>query len=305
MTAGDLLPITLLINIMISDMKDYTVEQYGTCEKNVWCPGCGNYSILQAMKMAFSDLKLEREKVVSVSGIGCSSQMPHWLNVNGFHSIHGRALPVATGMHLANPELTVIVNGGDGDGYGIGMGHFMHAMRRNLNITYIVHDNQIYGLTKGQASPTSEKGHITASTPDGSPDNPVYPMQIAIAGGATFVARGSAANLLHLKELIKKGIQHEGFSLIDILQPCVTFNKINTYGWLKEKTYELADDAYDKSNYLLALEKSLECGEKIPIGIFYDVKKSTHCEDMGINKRKPVVYNDSQPDISDLLESYK
>lgn len=303
MMVGDLLPNILLIDTMSSDLN-YTVEQYGTCEKNVWCPGCGNFSILQAMKMAFTELHLDPTKTIVVSGIGCSSQMPHWLNVNGFHGIHGRALPVATGIHLANPELTVLVHGGDGDGYGIGMGHFMHAMRRNLNITYIVHDNQIYGLTKGQASPTSEKGHVTASTPAGSPDNPVHPIQTAIAGGATFVARGSASNLPHLKDLVVKGIQHQGFSLIDVLQPCITFNKINTYAWLKEKTYLLADDAYDKSNYMQAMERALEWDEKVPIGIFYNVKKSTHSEEMGLNKRKPVVYNAAQPDISELLKAY-
>lgn len=294
--------IILLTHTMSSDKK-YTLEDYATKETNVWCPGCGDFAILQAVKMALFDIQADPTQTMIVSGIGCSSQMPHWVNVNGFHGIHGRALPVATGMKLANPGMNILVHGGDGDGYGIGAGHFIHAMRRNINLTYIVHNNQIYGLTKGQASPTSEKGHKTASTPYGSPDNPIDPLKLAIVSGATFVARGASSNLLHLKELIVQGMNHRGFSLIDVMQPCVTFNKVNTYGWLKETSY-IFQDEYPSDDMHAALQKTEEFPDKVPLGVYYETTRPTHEEEMGISEKPPVAYNHSQPDISQLLQNY-
>jgi len=242
-----------------------------------WCPGCGNFGILTAVKAAISEAGLEKHNTVLVSGIGCSGKTPQYIDTYGFEGIHGRILPVATGIKLSNHKLTVIGTGGDGDGYGIGMGHFMHALRRNIDMTYIVHDNQIYGLTKGQYSPTSDKGFSTKSAPAGAIEEPVNPMVLAIAGGATFVSRGFVGELDHLKKIIIQAIKHRGFALIDILQPCVSFNYKNTYKWYKERTYKLEDlKDYNPEDKIQAYVKAHEWGDKIPIGVLYKETRSTY-----------------------------
>jgi 2-oxoglutarate ferredoxin oxidoreductase subunit beta len=242
-----------------------------------WCPGCGNFGILTAVKAAISEAGLEKHNTVLVSGIGCSGKTPQYIDTYGFEGIHGRILPVATGIKLSNHKLTVIGTGGDGDGYGIGMGHFMHALRRNIDMTYIVHDNQIYGLTKGQYSPTSDKGFSTNSAPAGAIEEPVNPMVLAIAGGATFVSRGFVGELDHLKKIIIQAIKHRGFALIDILQPCVSFNYKNTYKWYKERTYKLEDlKDYNPEDKIQAYVKAHEWGDKIPIGVLYKETRSTY-----------------------------
>jgi 2-oxoglutarate/2-oxoacid ferredoxin oxidoreductase subunit beta len=238
--------------------------------KPAWCPGCGNFGILSAVKKALVELKLNPEQVLMVSGIGQAGKLPHYTRANTLNMLHGRTLPAAAGAKLVNPTLTVIAVGGDGDGYGEGGNHFIHAARRNHDITYLVHDNQIYALTKGQPSPTSDFGFVTGTSPHGSSvsENPVT---VAIAAGATFVARGFAGDVDHLSGLIKKGITHRGFSLIDILQPCVSFNHKNTYEWYRERIYKLNDDEnYIRDDKIAAFTKALEWGDRIPTGIIYE-----------------------------------
>jgi 2-oxoglutarate/2-oxoacid ferredoxin oxidoreductase subunit beta len=234
-----------------------------------WCPGCGDFGVLHALKQAIVELGLYPNEVLTISGIGCSSNLPGYINTYGMHTLHGRALAVATGAQLANHDLKVIVTGGDGDGYGIGGNHFLHTMRRNVDLTYIVMDNQVYGLTTGQLSPTSIKGMKTKSTPFGSVENQLNPIPLAMAGGATYVARGFTGQVRHLTELIKGGIQHRGFALIDTFSPCVTFNKDNTHEFFKQRTRKLEDQGHDPTDFMTALQKSYEWGEEIPIGLFW------------------------------------
>jgi 2-oxoglutarate ferredoxin oxidoreductase subunit beta len=234
-----------------------------------WCPGCGDFGVLHALKQAIAELGLYPNEVLTISGIGCSSNLPGYINTYGMHTLHGRALAVATGAQMANHKLKVIVTGGDGDGYGIGGNHFLHTMRRNVDLTYIVMDNQVYGLTTGQVSPTSIKGMKTKSTPFGSVENQVNPIPLAIAGGATYVARGFTGQIRHLTELIKGGIQHRGFSLIDTFSPCVTFNKDNTHEFFKQRTRKLEDQAHDPTDFMHAMERGYEWGDEIPIGLFW------------------------------------
>ena len=236
-----------------------------------WCPGCGDFGVLAAVQKALVELQIPNHNVVTISGIGCSSNFPGFINTYGMHTLHGRALAVATGVKLANHELTVLVTGGDGDGFGIGGNHFVHTMRRNVDLLYIVMDNQIYGLTTGQTSPTSRLGMKTKSMPFGSIEAPVNPISLALAAGATFVARGYSAEQKHLTELIKQGILHHGFSFLDVFSPCVTYNHDNTYQWFRPRIRKLEDDpAYDPADWMAAMGKSLLWGEEIPIGKFFE-----------------------------------
>jgi 2-oxoglutarate ferredoxin oxidoreductase subunit beta len=235
-----------------------------------WCPGCGNFGILKALNKALVELEIEPYQVLLVSGIGQAGKLPHYTRGNVFNSLHGRPVPLAIGAKIANPDLIVIAVSGDGDGYGEGGNHFIHAARRNHDITYLVHNNQVYGLTKGQASPTSDVGFVTKTTPYGAA-NPVNPISLAIISGASFAARGFAGDAEHLAYLMKRGITHRGFSLIDILQPCVSFNHRNTFQWYHERVYKLEDESgYTPGDKKAALEKALEWGDKIPLGIIYE-----------------------------------
>ena len=234
-----------------------------------WCPGCGNFGILEALNKALVELEIEPHQVLLVSGIGQAGKLPHYTRGNVFNSLHGRPIPPAIGAKIANPELVVIAVSGDGDAYGEGGNHFIHAARRNHDITYLVHNNQVYGLTKGQASPTSDLGFVTKTTPYGAV-SPVNPIALAIVCGASFVGRGFAGDAEHLSSLIKQGISHRGFALIDILQPCISFNHKNTFQWYQERVYKLEDERYDLSDKKAALEKALMWGEGIPIGIIYE-----------------------------------
>jgi 2-oxoglutarate ferredoxin oxidoreductase subunit beta len=236
--------------------------------KPAWCPGCGNFGILKALNRALIEMEIEPHQVLLVSGIGQAGKLPHYTKGNVFNSLHGRPIPPAIGAKIANPELIVIAISGDGDAYGEGGNHFLHAARRNHDITYLVHNNQVYGLTKGQASPTSDVGFITKTTPYGAA-SPVNPLALAIVNGGSFVSRGFAGDIDHLSNLIKKGIAHRGFALIDILQPCVSFNFKNTFQWYKERVYKLEEEKYDPRDKKAALEKALEWGDKIPIGVIY------------------------------------
>jgi len=245
-----------------------------------WCPGCGDFSVLAAMQRAFANLGLEPEDVAIVSGIGCSGRISGYLNAYGFHGIHGRALPIAQGLKLANRDLTVVAAGGDGDGFAIGMGHTIHAIRRNVDITYIVMDNQVYGLTKGQTSPRSEVGFKTKSTPMGSIESPLSPMEMALTVGAGFVAQGFSSDLKQLTRLIEEGIKHKGFSLINVYSPCVTYNKINTYDWFKDHLVNLdEEEGYDPSDRTMAMQKLMEHNSLVT-GIIYQDKNRPSYEDM-------------------------
>src|SRR5437879_7337833 len=236
-----------------------------------WCPGCGDFGVLAAVQKALVELQIPNHNVVTISGIGCSSNLPGFINTYGMHTLHGRALAVATGVKLANHELTVIVTGGDGDGFGIGGNHFIHTMRRNVDLTYIAMDNQIYGLTTGQVSPTSRIGMKTKSTPFGSVEGPVNPILLALSAGATYVARGFSSEPKHLTELIKRGIQHIGFSFIDVFSPCVTYNHDNTYAWFRDRVKKLgSDSAYDATDWYAAMQQAQLWGDEIPIGRFYE-----------------------------------
>jgi len=236
-----------------------------------WCPGCGDFGVLAALQKALVDLQIPMHNVVTISGIGCSSNLPGYINTYGMHTLHGRALAVATGLKLANHELTVIVTGGDGDGFGIGGNHFVHSMRRNVDLLYIVMDNQIYGLTTGQTSPTSRVGMKTKSMPFGNIEAPINPLTLALAAGATYVARGFSGEQKHLTELMKQGIQHQGFSLLDVFSPCVTYNHDNTYQWFRPRVKKVEDDSsYDPTDWAAAMEKSLVWGEEIPIGKLFE-----------------------------------
>ena len=273
--------------------------------KPAWCPGCGNFAILTAVKKALVELNLEPHQVLMVSGIGQAGKLPHYARGNVFNSLHGRPVPPAIGAKIANPELIVIAVSGDGDAYGEGGHHFIHAARRNHDITYLVHDNQIYALTKGQASPTSDQGFITKTTPYGA-TLPINPVALAIVAGASFVSRGFAGDIEHLAGLIKAGITHKGFALIDILQPCVTFNQKNTYSWYRERVYRLEDEAsYDPSDKVAALSKAQEWGERIPIGVIYQKAQPTFEEELPALKKGPLVKQRIEPRrVESLLNEF-
>ncbi len=236
--------------------------------KPTWCPGCGDYGVLSATIQAFAVMEWEPEDVVAVSGIGCSSRFPFFLSSYGFHSIHGRALPVATGIKASRPELNVVVFGGDGDGFAIGGGHFLQAAKRNVHLTYIVMNNRIYGLTKGQTSPTSELNFKTKSTPYGNIVSPVNLIMTALFAGATYIARGFSGNPKGLKELILGGLRHKGFALIDVLSPCVTYNRVDTFKSFKDSSAEIPED-HDPSDFISAVRMARD-EESIFLGLFYE-----------------------------------
>lgn len=244
-----------------------TLKDYGTYE-TAWCPGCGNFSIAKAVKQALVASNLKPHEVLFVSGIGQAAKAPHYLNANVFNGLHGRSLPVATGAKLSNSNLTVMVESGDGCNYGEGGNHLLAAIRRNVNITLLVHNNQVYGLTKGQASPTSDEGFVTKAQPQGAPSAAFNPIALAVAMRAGFVARGFAGMIDHLSELIQQGIAHHGFALIDILQPCVSFNTVNTFAWY-EKRCSPMPAKYDPTNWDEAMKVACQWGDRIPIGVIY------------------------------------
>lgn len=290
-----------------------TVRDYQTDVHNNWCPGCGDFGILHAIQMALAQLQIPPHQVAVFSGIGCSGKTPHYINAYGFHTLHGRVLPAATGAKLANPSLTVLAVGGDGDGYGIGAGYFVNAGRRNVDLTYIVFDNGVYGLTKGQAAPTLRKGLKTKSMPEPAIQDGINPIALAIGAGYTFVARGYALDPRHLANLIAAGIRHRGTAFIDVLQTCPTYNDLYTKEWFGSpssgRLYRLEETGYDgevrdPSNAdevvqkkVQAIAKSYEWGERIPIGVFYRIDLPTY-ED-GIAARNPRYAQKPLAELSD------
>jgi 2-oxoglutarate ferredoxin oxidoreductase subunit beta len=270
--------------------EELTLDLYEGPVHPDWCPGCGDFGVLNALKKAALQLELLPHEIMVVSGIGCSSNLPGFIHSYGVHSLHGRALPVATGIKLANSELHVVITGGDGDGYGIGMGHFIHAMRRNLDLTYIVMNNQIYGLTTGQTSPTTMLEVRTKSTPAGNAELPINPLALAIVSGATYVSRGFSGNIQQLTDLFAGALAHKGFALVDVFSPCVTYNKINTYPYFKERVYDLAEEGgYDPGDAQAALGRAFEWGERIPLGLFYRSEQPTYEDSDPLLQRGPLV----------------
>lgn len=266
-----------------------SINDFKSGVKPNWCPGCGDFSVLFAIQKAVAELDIQRENLAVVSGIGCSGRVSGYVKAYGFHSIHGRALPVAQGLKIANHDLTVIASGGDGDGFAIGLGHTIHAMRRNINITYIVMDNQIYGLTKGQASPCSDMGFVTKSTPDGSIEAAISPVQLALSARCTFVAQGFSSNIKELTGLITAGIKHDGFSLINVFSPCVTYNKVNTYDWYKKNIVSVNSlEGYDPEDYNCAM-KAIEEHNGLVTGLIYkNDKKDAYEKKLKGYRDKPI-----------------
>ena len=271
-----------------------TVKDYAESVPIAWCPGCGNFAILQALRRALVDIGIEPHQLLFVSGIGQAPKLPHYTQGNVFNGLHGRTLSAATGARIANHELIVIGIDGDGGAYGEGIGHLLATMRRNVNMTYIVHNNQVYGLTKGQASPTSDLGFITRTTPLGA-SQPVNPLALALASEVSFLARGFAGDIAHLSGLLKMGIEYRGFALVDILQPCVSFNHKNTYQWYRERVYKLEGQEYDPTNKLAAFTKAQEWGDRIPIGLIYRKERSVYEEQLPALKEMPLVKQKIDP----------
>lgn len=253
-----------------------------------WCPGCGNFGIWAAVKNAFAALQYNPDNIAVVFGIGCSGNMNDFLWANSFHALHGRSIPNAIGIKIANHQLPVVAIVGDGDCYGEGGNHFLHAARGNHDITVIVHDNRVYGLTTGQVAPTASQGFKSKSTPQGIIEMPVNPLALALTQGATFVSQGFSGDIPHLTDLIVAAVKHRGFSLINVFQPCVTFNQENSYAWYRQRVYKLNPDSYDAVNFNLALEKTFELEEKIPIGIIYQVKRATYTDNLSQLQETPL-----------------
>ncbi len=261
-----------------------TDNQLEGAQKATWCTGCGNFGILAALKKAVQELGHPQHEFLLVSGIGCGSKIPHYINLNSIHSLHGRAIPVAQGAHLANLDLKVLVHVGDGDTLGEGLGHLLHAARRNVNIAVFIHDNGVMGLTTGQYSPSSPRGYVSKTSPpeSGAPMDPVNPVVLAIAGGATFVARGFSGDQKQLTHLMREAVRHEGFAVVDILQPCQTWNRTLTWKFYNQHTYSLQESGHDVSDRSSALEKALSNGERIPVGFFYKVKAPVLAQNLAL-----------------------
>ena len=274
--------------------------------ETAWCPGCGNFPLRQVLVDALADMDLNPSEVAMFTGIGQAPKMPHYMKVNGFNGLHGRALPPAIGMRVANKNMKVIVETGDGNAYGEGGNHLLHNIRRNPNLAHFVHDNQIYGLTKGQASPTTGEEIKTVVQPNGITAQPLNPIKLAVSMEASFVARGFVGNRDNLKMLMQEAIKHRGYALIDILQPCVSFNKVNTYKWYAQRVYEL-DDSYDPTDYKAAQEKAEEWGDEIPLGIIYkNEDKAIFHDKLPQIDDQPLVEKETDPqDMKDLIKEFK
>ena len=282
----------------MSEIKDFNQG------KITWCPGCNDWGILNAIKRAFVELKIEPHDLAFTSGIGCSSKISYWTKSYGFSGLHGRGLPLALGAKLANKDLVVFSAAGDGDLFGEGVNHFIHTARKNVDITVIVHDNQVYGLTTGQKSPTSEKGFVTISSPKGVIEEPLNPMTLALSSGASFIARANGGDMEHTTKMVVEGIKHKGFSFIDIFQPCVTYNYLNTYDYWKQRCYDLQKTKYDFTKKDKAWEKMQEWGDKIPIGILYKTDKPSY-EELFPQTKTPLYKHDiNNIDVNKLLDEF-
>lgn len=282
-----------------------TMEDYAAASAIAWCPGCGNFGILRAMRKALVELQLQPHEVLMVSGIGQAGKFPHYTRCNVLNELHGRPIPAAIAAKIVNPELSVIAVSGDGDAYGEGGNHFVHAMNRNVDITYMVHNNQVYALTKGQACPTTDLGFTTKLNPNGAWVS-LRPLAIAVACDCSFVARGFAGEIDHLANLIKQGMTHRGFALIEVLQPCVTFNHKNTFQWYAQRAYKLEEEkGYDPSDRMAAFNKALEWSDRIPIGVIYKKERPVFEEYVGVLGKTPLVKQKIDPlQFEELLNEF-
>ncbi|NLJ96316.1 MAG: 2-oxoacid:ferredoxin oxidoreductase subunit beta [Clostridiales bacterium] len=273
--------------------------------ETAWCPGCGNFAILNALKTTLEELGKKPNKVLMAAGIGQAAKTPQYISANSFCGLHGRSIPAAVAAKMANKDLTVIVNTGDGDSYGEGGNHFIHNIRRNVDITHFVHDNQIYGLTKGQASPTTAIGHVTPVQTDGSHNEPINPLLLAIASGAGFVARAFSGDREHLVSVMKEAIMYPGYALVDIFQPCVSFNKINTNAYYRERVYRL-DENYDSSDKMKAIQKAMEIGDSLPIGVIYkEIKPTFHEKNEVLARGESLIDIETNPEVvNKLIEEF-
>ncbi|MDT8380299.1 MAG: 2-oxoacid:ferredoxin oxidoreductase subunit beta [Desulfotignum sp.] len=271
-------------------------EQYSNDYENKWCPGCGNFGILSAIKKSLADMRIPPEEILMISGIGQAAKTPHFLHCNYFHGLHGRALPVATGAKLADPDLTLLVNMGDGDCYGEGGNHLLAALRRNINFTLLVHNNMVYGLTKGQASPTSRQGFVTRAQPQGVAYHATNPLALALSQGAGFVARGYCREIDHLSQLINEAVAYPGFSLIDVLQVCVSFNNVNTYDFFNDRVYILDEKTYQADDLHKAYDMTMEWEDKIPIGIIYRKETKSYADGLAPLQSGPLFKQAYDPD---------
>ncbi len=270
-----------------------------------WCPGCGNFSILDAVTEALEEGGYKPQDILMVSGIGQAAKLPHYINAHGLNALHGRALPAALGAHVANHELKIFLTSGDGDTYGEGGNHLIHNMRRNMDLVHLVHDNQVYGLTQGQGSPTTALGQVTRLQFDGMKSEPLNPVSLAITMGCTFVARSFSGDKAHLKKMIEAAMNHKGYAIIDVLQPCVSFNKINTFKWYKDRVKPLPE-GYDPTDKIAAYQKSMEFGDEgIPVGIIYKEEKPSFLERFDYIDEPIVKVKRSPKDIAPLLEDLK
>jgi len=284
-----------------------TIKDYETPTRPTWCPGCGNHSIWVAVRQALVKLGIEPHEVVFTFDIGCNSNGANFYNGYICHALHGRAIPPAEAIRWTNHKLkAVIAFGGDGGGFGIGVGHFIHACKRNVDILYLTHDNQIYGLTTGQTSPTSEKGFVTKSTPFGNPEEPINPSALAISSNATWVARGFSGEINQLTDLIMQGIKHPGFAHLNVFQPCVTFNKLNTFEWFRKRVYKLEETDYQPNDKNKAWEKAWEMNDKIALGVLYQTKRPTYRDELPQLKNEALVEKKlGSVDLSKVLEEFK
>jgi len=277
-------------------------KDYKSTVPPTWCPGCGDFGVLNAVLKAFADKTLSIDETVLVSGIGCSSRFPYFVKTYGMHTAHGRVLPVAAGLQIARPDLKVIAFGGDGDGFSIGGGHVPHVVRKNTDITYILMDNSIYGLTKGQVSPTSDTGMVTVTTPYGAPDNPVNPLAYCLTYGATYVAQGYSSKSKQVQELVTGAIEHKGFAFVNIISPCPTFNKLNTFDSYKESLEETPAD-HDTSDLNAALKIALRAKEgKTPVGLLYKAQRPTLVDRLADIRKKAKA--DDNFDLNTIINNY-
>ncbi len=282
-----------------------TAKDYRTSVPNVWCPGCGDFGVLNGIQQAVAMLGIPPHELMLVSGIGCSGRIAGYVNAYGFNAIHGRALPLAAGAKFARPELTVLAAGGDGDGYSIGVGHFVHTLRRNPDLTYIVMDNSVYGLTKGQVSPTTPTGDVTKSTPGGNPERPLNPLALALELGVTFLAQGFSGNTKHLRDLIVAGVRHKGFALINVKSPCVTFRGNQEYNVVRKNgTYLQPAEGYDSGNFTGAAEV-VQWKEKIPLGIIYQAKGVRTAGEVAKQVAQQAMARKSYARTQDLVEIFR
>ena len=285
-----------------------TFKDFRNDVKPNWCPGCGDFSVQAAIQKACANIGLEPHELAVITGIGCSGRLSGYINSYGFHSIHGRALPLAQGVKMANNDLTVVASGGDGDGFAIGMGHTIHALKRNIDITYIVMDNQIYGLTKGQTSPSSAHGFVTKSTPKGSIEPSISPLQLAISSGATFVAQSVSSDIKELTSIIEQGMNHKGFSFINVFSPCVTYNKVNTYDWFKEHLTHVNDiESFDYKDKSKAMNAIMEHDGLVKGLIYHNTEAKSYAEQIDGYLDESLAKRDLQLDsatFDDLIKEY-